>query len=301
MPITRRTFCCVSSLAIAGGACTWLAADAAETSKDTFTLWQLPNQTHTQMMSYVLRSRSGKLIVIDGGNAGDGKYLAEFLAGLGNVVDAWFITHPHSDHFGALVEILGQPGLLKIKNLYASMPTKAWIDEFTVDAEKVSFDHFVQALAKAKRVPQELALGQEMEIDGIRVEVLGVKNPEITVNPINNSSVVLRVWDSAKSVLFLADLGVEGGDKLLAGPLANRLHCDYVQMAHHGQNGVNEAFYRKVNPTYCLWPTPDWLWNNDKGGGKNTGPWRTLEVRGWMDKLPIKVHYLMFEGLVKID
>ena len=301
MPITRRTFCRASSLTIAGGACTWLAADAAETSKATFTLWQLPNQTHTQMMSYVLRSRSGKLIVIDGGNAGDGKYLAEFLAGLGNVVDAWFISHPHSDHFGALVEILKQPGSLEIKNLYASMPTKAWIDEFTSDSEKASFDRYVEGLAKAERSPEDLLLGRKMEIDGIQIEVLGVKNPEITVNPINNSSVVLRVWDSTKSILFLADLGAEGGDKLLASPLADRIPCDYVQMAHHGQTGVNEAFYRKVGPTYCLWPTPLWLWNNDKGGGKGTGPWRTLEVRGWMDKLPIKAHYLMFEGLAKID
>lgn len=271
--------------------------------KDTsqsFALWQLPNQTHTQMMSYVIQSPNGKVIVIDGGNAGDAAYLAGFLKNLGNTVDAWFITHPHSDHFDALGEILKAPGSLKINDLYASMPTKAWMDKVALESERASFDRFQQSLAGAKRKLTDLAVGQELKIDGIRIEVLGVNNPEITSNPVNNSSLVLRISDNTKSVLFLADLGVEGGDKLLKSPLAERLPSDYVQMAHHGQNGVSEAFYRRVNPTYCLWPTPEWLWNNDKGGGKNSGPWRTLEVRAWMEKLSVKAHYPMFQGIVKI-
>ena len=111
----------------------------------------------------------------------------------------------------------------------------------------------------------------------------------------------MRVTDREKSVLFTGDLGVEGGEKLLKSPYADRLHADYVQMAHHGQNGVNEEFYRHVNAIYYLWPTPKWLWDNDNGGGKNSGPWDTLNVRAWMEKLPVKRHYLMFEGLCKIE
>jgi beta-lactamase superfamily II metal-dependent hydrolase len=268
---------------------------------EPFTLWQLPNQTPTQMMSYVIRSHNGKVVVIDGGNAGDAPYLADFLKGLGNQVDAWIITHPHSDHFDALCEILKRPGSLEINAIYASMPDKAWIHEVASDSEKTSFDRFIETLAQAERKVTDLALGQEMEIDGVRIEVLGVKNPEIIRNPVNNSSLVLRVSDAAKSVLFLGDLGVEGGDKLLNSPMAKRLQSDYVQMAHHGQNGVNEAFYRRVDPTYCLWPAPEWLWENDNGGGKNSGPWRTLEVRAWMEKLPVKDHYVMFNGVQEIE
>ena len=272
-----------------------------QSTSETFSLWQLPNQTRTQMMSYVLRSPNGKVIVIDGGNAGDGAYLADFLKGLGNTVEAWFISHAHSDHFDALKEILRHPDSLKIKALHASLPSEAWIDEVGADGERVSFGQFNQVLAQAGRTVTDLALGQEMQIDGIRIEVLGVKNPEITRNAVNNSSLVLRISDATKSVLFLGDLGVEGGDKLLASPMADRLQSDYVQMAHHGQNGVSEAFYQRVNPAYCLWPTPQWLWDNDNGGGKNSGPWRTLEVRAWMDKLSIKAHYPMFQGVVKIE
>jgi len=139
-----------------------------------------------------------------------------------------------------------------------------------------------------------------MNIDGITIHVLGVCNPEITANPLNNSSMVLRFDDGHKSVLFLGDLGVEGGQKLLESPQAALLPSDYVQMAHHGQNGVGEAVYQKINPHYCLWPTPKWLWDNNSGAGEDSGPWRTKEVRGWMQKMPIKKHYLLFEGLQTI-
>lgn len=270
-------------------------------ARRSFCLWQLPNQTTTQMMSYVIQTRGGKVVVIDGGMAGDAAYLADFIKGLGNSVEAWFISHAHNDHFDALREILKMPGEMSIKAIYGSMPDEAWISRVGSDSEKESFRLFNQALADAGRTVIELSLGQVLEIDGVRFEVLGVKNPEIAHNAINNSSVVLRISDTAKSVLFLGDLGVEGGDKLLKGPFAGRVHADYVQMAHHGQNGVNEAFYQRVNAMYCLWPTPKWLWENDNGGGRGSGPWRTLEVRAWMEKLPVKTHFVMWKGLHKIE
>lgn len=278
------------------------AGDTAETPPaDTFTLWQLPNQTHSQIMSYVIRSVHGKVIVIDGGMAGDAPYLRGFLKELGNHVDAWIITHAHDDHFNALMEILKDPGELTIAGIHGSLPDAAWMNQYGSAGEKESFRLFEEALAQAGRTIEELTLGQILEIDGITFEVLGVKNPEITKNPVNNSSLVMRVADAKKSVLFLADLGVEGGDKLLNSPYADRLPADYVQMAHHGQTGVTEAFYQRVRASYCLWPTPKWLWDNDKGQGPNSGPWRTLEVRAWMDKLSVKKHYPMWEGLQKIE
>ncbi len=272
-----------------------------ETAVSTFTLWQLPNQTSTQIMSYVMRTRNGKVIVVDGGMEGDAPYLAKFIEGLGGKVEAWIVTHVHRDHFHAFREILTKHADIEIAAIYGSVPDQEWVDQFGNDGERESQRLFNQALADTGRVVTELALGQELMVDGLRFEVLGVKNPEITANPINNSSLVFRVADNTKSVLFLGDLGVQGGEKLLKSPLAGRLPADYVQMAHHGQNGVDEAFYRHVNPSYCLWPTPKWLWENDNGGGKGSGPWRTLEVRAWMEKLPVKAHYVMCEGLQQID
>lgn len=277
------------------------AGEAEASRTATFTLWQLPNQTHSQIMSYVIRTRSGKVIVIDGGVAGDGSYLKGFIAALGNDVEAWIISHAHNDHFGALGAILSQADRPRIGKLYGSLPTLEWVRTTGVNDDGTEYQTFLGAVDKSGLQVTDLPLGAEFEIDGIHVEVLGVRNPELTANAINNSSLVWRMSDTHKSILFLADLGEEGGRKLMQTPYAARLHADYLQMAHHGQNGVDEAFYRAVNPTYCLWPTPLWLWDNDKGQGKGSGPWKTLEVRAWMDKLPIKRHYVMTEGLIRID
>lgn len=267
-----------------------VAAEAPELK--TFTLWQLKEQTRTQMMSYVIRTQTGKVIVIDGGTAGDAKHLAEHIAGLGNHVSLWILTHPHSDHTDALVSILQAPGEMRIDGIYASMPEREWVKTYANAEEWRVYERTCAVFEKTGRAPAELELGQEFLIDGVRIEILGIKNPEITANSINNQSVILKVTGADRSILFTGDLGREGGRKALAGPYADRLHADYIQMAHHGQNGVEEAFYQHVGANVCLWPTPIWLWNNDTGAGKGSGPWKTLEVRAWMEKLPIKRHYV---------
>lgn len=296
----RRVAPLLPAVLLVLGAALACADDPKTPDSGTFTLWQLPNQTTTQMMSYVIRTVHGKVIVIDGGRAADAPYLTRFLTDLGGRVEDWYITHPHDDHFGALTVILGQPATLQIGAIRGSLPDDAWMAQWGDAGEKAGWAMFTQALAGAGRSVEELSLGQKLEVDGVRMEVLGVKNPEITKNPVNNSSLVLRMSDAGKSVLFLGDLGLEGGEKLLKGPHADRLPCDYVQMAHHGQNGVGEAVYQRARPSYCLWPTPLWLWDNNKGGGVGSGSWKTLEVRAWMDKMPVKRHYVMFEGIQEI-
>jgi beta-lactamase superfamily II metal-dependent hydrolase len=251
-------------------------------------------------MAYVLKTSHNKIIVIDGGNLGDAPFLRGFVARLGNHVDAWFISHPHSDHVDALTSILESPGAMRIGEIYASLNDDAWEAQYE-SSDAPTLLSFRAALKHANRSYTEPQLGQVLEIDGVKIEVLGVKNPEIHGNAINESSMVIRISDAKKSVLFLGDLGVEGGKKLLAGPFRDRLHVNYVQMAHHGQNGCDEDFYRAVKPDYCLWPTPRWLWDNNSGAGKGSGPWKTLEVRGWMEKLGVRKNYVAADGLCHID
>lgn len=266
---------------------------------ETFTLWQLPSQTPKQMNSYVLRTVHGDVIAIDGGYTEDAGYLKGFLAALGNRVTAWFITHQHLDHVDALTEILRMPGDLQIDRIYGSLNTTAWVEAHEKDGVETTVQ-LKEALAAAGRGVTELELGQELAFGGVHFGVLGIKNPEITVNAINNSSVVMRVRDETRSVLFPADLGAEAGRKLLAGPYGNRLESDYVQMAHHGQNGVERAFYEAVAARRCIWPTPLWLWDNNSGKGKGSGTWQTLEVRAWMEAMGVEQHYCLFNGLQEI-
>lgn len=47
-------------------------------------------------------------------------------------------------------------------------------------------------------------------------------------------------------------------------------------------------------------PTPDWLWDNDSGAGKGSGPWKTLETRSWMEELGVREHIVAKDGLGKL-
>jgi len=298
LPFVVTAFC----LFIADGSCC-IAEDPVGELQATFTLWQLPSRTPSQNMSYVLRTRNDDIIVIDGGNRGDAEYLRGFLAPLGNRVAAWFISHPHPDHVDALTVLLNDLKTLQIDHLYGSMPDESWVAQHEPQppTHLKSVEDFNQALRDSDHTLEELSLGQTINIDSVTIQVLGIMNPEITPNAINNSSIVLRVFDAHKSVLFTGDLGVQGGHKLLNSSYAKQLPADYVQMAHHGQAGVDINFYRAVRPRYCLWPTPVWLWDNNSGDGANSGPWQTLTVREWMERMNVEQHYVSADGLIRID
>lgn len=265
-----------------------------------FTLWQLPSQIGSIGMSYVIRTDGGKIVVVDGGWVQESGYMRGFLAALGNSVHAWFISHPHDDHAGVLMDILQDPHDLKIDTLYQTSLDPGWY--YTVEMDYISFsDSYYASVRESGIKSVEVELGMNITIDGVTFEVLGIRNPELTENAYNDQSMVVRVSDATKSVLFLGDLGFEGGKKLLAGEYSSRLKADYVQMAHHGQNGVDEDVYQAIAPKYCLWPTPVWVWDNVTENGYNTGILTTMLTREWMRKLNIEEHYLSFDGLVKID
>ncbi len=281
--------------------CLVLCTTALGTAKPGFTLWQLPAQSPSQMNSYVLLTDNGKLCVMDGGTAADAAYLRGFLAAMGNEVEAWFITHPHSDHIGALNEILKAPADLKIHAIYHAELSTSFVEQHEKGSEALSKEFYGRLRQFDGRVIDMTEPGLVIPMGRTTFKILGVKNEEITANPYNNQSVVIKVWDTQKSVLFLADLGRESGDKLWNGPYRDELNCDYLQMAHHGQNGVSKDFYRNISFRACLWPTPRWLHDNDAGNGYNTHSWETIEIRDLMDEIGIKEHYWQFEGLQKIQ
>ena len=52
-------------------------------------------------------------------------------------------------------------------------------------------------------------------------------------------------------------------------------------------------FYEAVKPEICVWPTPQWVWDNDAGQGPGSGPWKTNYVKCWMQDLGVKRHFLL--------
>jgi beta-lactamase superfamily II metal-dependent hydrolase len=261
-------------------------------------LTQLSPITSSQCMSYVIKTKNGKVIVIDGGTTKDSTNLEKYINKYGGKVDAWFFTHSHNDHTGAFDEIINTNQDIKIGKIYVTLNDLNWAKE-NDPTRYENYENFYSALDTKKEVVEEVSIDEEINIDNVKIDILGVKNPEITVNAGNNQSMVFKMKINDKNILFLGDTGVESGNKLISTK-KDKLKSDIVQMAHHGQNGVTEEFYKIVNPEICLWPTPQWLWDNDSGSGEDSGNYKTKETRSWIEKLNVKKNYVAKDGDVTI-
>lgn len=266
--------------------------------KHSCTLIQLSPQSGRQMMGYLLKTDTGKLIVIDGGTIEDTNQLVEQIKQNGGKVDTWFLTHAHDDHVGAFTEIM-KKNEIEVKTIYASTNPFDWYQKN--EPERADFTKtFLDTLEKQNDKVVEPSVNQVIHIDDVKAEVLGIKNPEITENAGNEQSMVIKFTIGKRSLLILGDTGVKSSEKLL-NTQRQKLKSNFVQMAHHGQAGATKELYQEIKPDTCLWPAPEWLWNNDAGTGKGTGPWKSLETREWMEELQVKKHYVAKDGNLKIE
>jgi beta-lactamase superfamily II metal-dependent hydrolase len=261
------------------------------------TIYMPSNQSASQMESFLITTADGQLIVIDGGTAADEPYLKALIMQRGGHVSAWFLTHAHADHVGAITRMINEDLVgVTIDNIYYNFPSIDFFriyDSTRADTAKACMD----ALAKmpAQVLHSNVSKGDIINIGDVRVEVMNTAY-QLETDSGNNSSVVYKFTINGKKIIFLGDLGYEGGKKFLEENADVDLKCDIVQLAHHGQNGVDKEVYEKMRPTVALWCTPDWLWRNDNGGGDNSGPWDTITVRNWMQSLGVRYNFCIKDG-----
>lgn len=271
---------------------------------DGYQIIQMPNMTEVQMMGYLIRTPH-HLLIIDGGNSGDAPFLREQILENGGHVDMWLLTHCHDDHYTALAEILKDPQGVTIDKIYYHFPSYEWLKTVEPNEPIDIIFHWINSSPDLFQVIYE---NDVLKIDGLRIEVLNdpMDFQQFTTpspnggSSVNDTSLVFRLsFPNGKIALFLGDLGMRAGN-LLAERYGNALKSDIVQMAHHGQNGAEENVYQLIQPTVCMWTAPMWLYNNDRGNGFNTHHYKTVIVRGWMEKLGVQHHAVEGEGPVRV-
>ena len=282
------------------------AADVEIDGKPALTLWQLPSQSASQMESYILLTDSDQLVVIDGGMKQDADYLLKKIREIhpDGRVDYWLLTHIHLDHAHALATIVNRyPDALRIGQVYRDFPTAEWIARFEAPWHDVSVE-ILDAFAKLENVTK-MPKGEPLRLGSVEITALNdlddldMERPGMTIN---DTSILYRVKTPKTTLLFLGDLEPRGQEALVGKLPAEAFKADVVQMAHHGQNGVTRDFYDLVRPTACLWCAPEWLWdNNPPGQGSDTGPWKTVQTRAWMNEMGVRKHYVIKDGLIKLE
>lgn len=247
----------------------------------------LPENGGRNSNSYLIRTKNDKLIIVDGGEINDADFLLNYIMKYGNgKIDYWYITHPHADHVGALCELLNRENCnIEIENLCYYFNPLEWYQENDKRGRKTE-ELMYSCLESPKIINKiECQKGQIIDMDNIQCEIIRIANPEITNSDNGNeSSMVFKMIDTDinKSILFLGDAYNYTSLELLEEP--EKLNSYAVQMAHHGQNGVTKEVYDNINPKLCFFNAPKWLYDNDNGGGYDSGKWKSIIVRGWIEE-----------------
>lgn len=263
-------------------------------------LYMLNSVTDTICNSFIITTEDGKIIVIDGGYESE---TANFLENLKRIsgeaiphIDAWFLTHPHSDHVNCFFDVMEHHSdEVNVERIYCNFPSRGFFegnDESAVE----TMDDFYRVLPLVATKVRILCGGDTLQIGSAKFYILYSQDFEI--KNCNNSSLVFRMELGGKSVMFTGDSEEPAGEKILRlWKNSGLLDCDICQMSHHGQGGLSRDFYEAVLPEICLWPTPSWLWTNCDG----TGQFKTLITRSWMEESGAKEHYVMKDGIQVVE
>lgn len=248
---------------------------------------QYADDTGIQAMFYTIESDRGDLIVIDGGNAGNADYVRSVIEEKGGHVDAWFLTHPHPDHIGAF-NILWDEMQDKIDVIYASdIDYAAYYSKAQEWDDIASYDTFLNYMSESDKLVY-LHTGDKLKVCGLRFKILHSYEGFVdeTSNDIcNNGSLMMRVTNQKESMLFCADIGVGMSEKIIS-QFPEDIKCDYIQMGHHGNGGLSEAFYRLAAPRAAFFDAPEWLMNPEEGNSYTTPANRQL-----MESLGAEIYY----------
>lgn len=100
-------------------------------------------ELHSNGNSFIIKLKNGHFVVHDGGKANDAPYFLDYIEGLvpeGEIpiIEAWFISHAHGDHSGALLQIsknMSDVKRLYVQGIYFVEPSDMVYEKLTMGGE----------------------------------------------------------------------------------------------------------------------------------------------------------------------
>lgn len=247
--------------------------------KDEWTITQYgPRDINSSF--YTISNPKQGLIVVDGGWVEDADYVREVIASLGNKVDAWILTHPHQDHIGAFNAIYPDTQGIEIDNIYTV--DMAAPDVCKKRASWDSIDTYNDFLSLNVANLKYVHSGDVLNICGLEFDIFSAYDDyvkELSKDYLNDGSMMFKVKGPSQSFLFCADVGHAVSDYLL-DKWGDELKTDYLQMGHHGFGGLEDSFYKKVQPQIAFFDAPDWLMYDETGKYDNPENASLMESMG---------------------
>ncbi|MBR2353045.1 MAG: hypothetical protein IKA76_00895 [Clostridia bacterium] len=218
-------------------------------------------------MSYVIALEDGRYIVMDGGyNKSSGSYAYERLYRCLSennqhpsgkiVIAAWFMSHPHGDHYGAFetfTDVYGEDVTIEcfVANPYS----------YKMNTEGEWFTTKLPTILNRWSIPLiKPHTGQILTFCNTELEVVFTHEnlyPDKNFGA-NNASTVIRLRQNGHTALFSAD-ACAAASKMMVKLYGEELKSEIFQVNHHGHSGGTWEFYDTVTfeDSYVLWTCPE--------------------------------------------
>lgn len=203
---------------------------------------------------YVIQTSENNLIVIDGGTQNDATRLKEIIQEKGNSnVTAWFLTLPQGENSGALVKLLNDPDLT-IANVYVSINTIEWYENLGLEQTDIEeIKDLMNVLFEEKNRNKIIGMPRRgrYKVDNCFITALEVKDEQKLENVISDQTVILKLDNTFKNMIFLGNTGMEKGHYFKENN-QDQFNCDSVQISTNGEETANPEIFEKINPKYVM-------------------------------------------------
>jgi beta-lactamase superfamily II metal-dependent hydrolase len=184
----------------------------------------------------LIRSKEGQTALIDGGEAGSG--VLAYLTSQGVThLNLMVATHPHSDHIGGLVDVLG------------AMPVDRVVTNGQPHTSQL-YERFLDGIIQSEAEFIEAKRGDVLPLGSLSFQVL---NPGDSLGEdINNNSLVLRLVVGKVAFMFTGDAQTEAESSIVSSGLP--LAADILKVGHHASHtSSSPAFLSAVQPSVAVY------------------------------------------------
>jgi|GEM_PF-475614 len=221
-------------------------------------VWHMVNCNTTSQGDCHLLEDNGTYTLIDAGQPqiADKALVPYLKARKILTIKHFFVSHPHTDHYGGLASLINAG--INVKNIYYNAPPP---DVSDFDYKPAAFQWVLNKAKNNGAALHNIGAGFKVKLPNSRLHILEAKKER--QGDVNDYSLIMA-WDAGGyRTLFTGDLNERLGRELAK---IEKYSADILKVPHHGVTGIApNDFFDNVGPNLIMVPAHKNLWYHPRG------------------------------------